>query len=283
MLERDLVSEFNVIVEQHKISPFGFRLRKTGSILKLTEYNGLYYIDLINLYKVINELLGPNISEEIIEYLSKITFSEMITLETANGTETKSMTCIQFIDSVFFNKCSNWITQKSEQVNDEYNMLFGTLFTSSDPFSTLNDKTRASHCPRINEMLPFKGFTIDKSNNSSSSCASGEDGYFKNNSLTRPRGKQMNMAEESLNDRPFVCEIPFCDRACKRYEHLKRHMKMHTGDKPFKCSFPNCNKTFSRSDNLQQHKKTHGSYFNSSKQIRFKNETQNFSKYDMRD
>ena len=101
-MDRDLESEFNNIVEQYKISPFGFRLRKTGNILKLSEYNGLYYIDLTNIFKIVNELLGPNISEEIMEYINKITFSETISIDTSRGSETKTMTCIQFIDNSFF-------------------------------------------------------------------------------------------------------------------------------------------------------------------------------------
>lgn len=287
MIERDLVAEFNIIVEQYKTSPFGFRLRKTGNILKFAEYNGLYYVDVINLYKIINELLGPNIPEEIIEYLKKITFSELITFDTPRGTESRTMTCIQFIDDVFFEKCSNWISQKSEKNTEEYGMLFNSLFTSNDPLSTLNFKQTT-----YSEMIPFQGKSSEKQSKydgkerrgfnpkfgSSSNFNSNQTTPFSSNhseaaSGSRPRGKQMSMSSENIKDRPFICEVPFCDRAFKRYEHLKRHSKMHTGDRPFKCDHPACFKSFSRSDNLNQHLKTHRSESGNEGNIRFTNDT----------
>ncbi|ORD98881.1 Z856 [Hepatospora eriocheir] len=73
----------------------------------------------------------------------------------------------------------------------------------------------------------------------------------------KPRGKQMNIFKEELAERQFPCNYPGCQRAFKRFEHLKRHIKMHTGEKPFKCTFPNCSRGFSRSDNLNAHYKTH--------------------------
>lgn len=274
-MERDIKSEFNTIVEQYKISPFGFRLRKTGSIIKLVEYNGLYYIDLINLFKVVNELLGPNVSEEIMEYISKIIFSETISVDAPRGSEIKTMTCTQFIDNSFFNKCANWINQKIEQNNNDYSSLFGSFLGTNSRYSTHNDECTTERYPFIDDLVPFRNYIPDHSS------GHGNSNEIHRNilNISRPRGKQMDMSGENLEERPFICEVEFCDRAFKRHEHLKRHMKMHTGDKPFKCSFPNCNKTFSRSDNLQQHKKTHGSYFKSEKQIRFKNDTSNISKY----
>jgi hypothetical protein len=68
----------------------------------------------------------------------------------------------------------------------------------------------------------------------------------------RCRVKQAN-----LKERPFVCDYPDCKRAFKRFEHLKRHNKMHTGERPYKCKYPGCMKAFSRSDNLSQHFKIH--------------------------
>ena len=86
--------------------------------------------------------------------------------------------------------------------------------------------------------------------------------------FSKPRGKQME--DLDTKDRPFICKVPGCKRAFKRFEHLKRHNKMHTGEKPFVCKYPGCNKGFSRSDNLNAHYKTHNL---SSKNVESLNQT----------
>ncbi|KAI7901260.1 uncharacterized protein BX663DRAFT_117776 [Cokeromyces recurvatus] len=54
-----------------------------------------------------------------------------------------------------------------------------------------------------------------------------------------------------------VCKYPYCKWSFKRYEHLKRHMLVHTGKRPHVCTYPNCGKSFSRSDNFHAHYRTH--------------------------
>jgi hypothetical protein len=55
----------------------------------------------------------------------------------------------------------------------------------------------------------------------------------------------------------FRCTQPECkDKAFKRAEHLKRHMKCHSDKKPFICEM--CGTAFSRSDNRRAHYDTHG-------------------------
>lgn len=54
-----------------------------------------------------------------------------------------------------------------------------------------------------------------------------------------------------------ICIYPHCGWSFKRFEHLKRHMLVHTGERPHACPFPGCGKRFSRTDNLHAHHRTH--------------------------
>ncbi|GAN11639.1 conserved hypothetical protein [Mucor ambiguus] len=54
-----------------------------------------------------------------------------------------------------------------------------------------------------------------------------------------------------------ICHFHYCGWSFKRYEHLKRHMLVHTGERPYSCHFPGCGKSFSRSDNYHAHYRTH--------------------------
>ncbi|KAG0040598.1 hypothetical protein BGZ82_001053 [Podila clonocystis] len=53
------------------------------------------------------------------------------------------------------------------------------------------------------------------------------------------------------------CKFPSCGWSFKRFEHLKRHMLVHTKERPFVCEFQGCEKSFSRSDNFSAHLRTH--------------------------
>ncbi|EJW01300.1 hypothetical protein EDEG_00517 [Edhazardia aedis USNM 41457] len=85
------------------------------------------------------------------------------------------------------------------------------------------------------------------------------DDYIKNSNFQSKKYIQHKNAGVSCSNgaRPFVCHFRCCNRAFKRFEHLKRHYRIHTGERPFKCKFPGCQKSFARSDNLNQHLKVH--------------------------
>ncbi|EDO14400.1 hypothetical protein Kpol_185p3 [Vanderwaltozyma polyspora DSM 70294] len=62
----------------------------------------------------------------------------------------------------------------------------------------------------------------------------------------------VNLADDE--SKPFKCTD--CEKAFRRSEHLKRHIRsVHSSERPFACNY--CEKKFSRSDNLSQHLKTH--------------------------
>ncbi|KAG0057322.1 hypothetical protein BGZ83_011565 [Gryganskiella cystojenkinii] len=54
-----------------------------------------------------------------------------------------------------------------------------------------------------------------------------------------------------------LCKFPACGWSFKRYEHLKRHMLVHSKERPFVCGVQGCDKSFSRSDNFSAHLRTH--------------------------
>ncbi|KAL5520420.1 hypothetical protein ACEPAG_9644 [Sanghuangporus baumii] len=53
----------------------------------------------------------------------------------------------------------------------------------------------------------------------------------------------------------YVCPLYSCQRLFKRFEHLKRHVRMHTMERPHQCEM--CQRRFSRADNLSQHMRIH--------------------------
>lgn len=75
----------------------------------------------------------------------------------------------------------------------------------------------------------------------------------RNNSISS--NASSNSSSSTANKHP--CKFPTCGWSFKRYEHLKRHMLVHTKERPFVCEFQGCEKSFSRSDNFSAHLRTH--------------------------
>lgn len=70
------------------------------------------------------------------------------------------------------------------------------------------------------------------------------------------RGSRANLTGPATQHK-HACKYPYCTWSFKRYEHLKRHMLVHTGKRPHVCHYPGCGKSFSRSDNFHAHYRTH--------------------------
>ncbi|KAF9366091.1 hypothetical protein BGX34_006279 [Mortierella sp. NVP85] len=80
----------------------------------------------------------------------------------------------------------------------------------------------------------------------------------RNNSIssnTSSSSSSNSNSASTANKHP--CKFPTCGWSFKRFEHLKRHMLVHTKERPFVCEFKGCEKSFSRSDNFSAHLRTH--------------------------
>ncbi|PVV05353.1 hypothetical protein BB560_000130 [Smittium megazygosporum] len=77
------------------------------------------------------------------------------------------------------------------------------------------------------------------------------------NTSKSPQDPKQSTEAGGSHDRRYICVYNGCDKQFKRHEHLKRHIRTHTGEKPFKCPLQGCEKEFARMDNLHQHVRTH--------------------------
>ncbi|KAI1316928.1 hypothetical protein EDD11_009329 [Mortierella claussenii] len=76
-------------------------------------------------------------------------------------------------------------------------------------------------------------------------------------SMAGPEGVGSLSANGPGSGNKHPCNFPTCGWSFKRFEHLKRHMLVHTKERPFVCDFHGCEKSFSRSDNFSAHLRTH--------------------------
>ncbi|KAJ2956820.1 hypothetical protein NQZ79_g7398 [Umbelopsis isabellina] len=75
--------------------------------------------------------------------------------------------------------------------------------------------------------------------------------------MQQPEHMHASQSKRKPTGNRHVCKYPYCGWSFKRYEHLKRHMLVHTGERPHICDYPGCGKSFSRSDNYAAHYRTH--------------------------
>ncbi|KAG8897278.1 hypothetical protein FRB99_008266 [Tulasnella sp. 403] len=72
--------------------------------------------------------------------------------------------------------------------------------------------------------------------------------------LLSSHGYQGHMRRH-YDERPFVCEAPFCGKAFHDSATLARHRRTHSTEHKFECDF--CGRRFKRKDNLNTHRKKH--------------------------
>ncbi|XP_032745254.1 Kruppel-like factor 18 [Rattus rattus] len=59
------------------------------------------------------------------------------------------------------------------------------------------------------------------------------------------------------NSKPYCCTYQGCKKSYKKSQHLKDHMRKHTGVKPYMCNKPGCDWKFFRLVDLNRHKQKH--------------------------
>ncbi|KAF9109692.1 hypothetical protein BGX27_007298 [Mortierella sp. AM989] len=122
----------------------------------------------------------------------------------------------------------------------------------------LPSTTNSSACPSPMPESFMPGSVLNNINSIDDVLPRTETGGVKakrNNSICSTTS--MSSTGSGSNNNKHPCKFPTCGWSFKRYEHLKRHMLVHSKERPFICDFTNCNKSFSRSDNFSAHLRTH--------------------------
>ena len=131
-----------------------------------------------------------------------------------------------------------------------------TINSKSDPYGR-----RRRSVIGLADSLPLSGSSSTSLNVTPLSATpvlpTGSNGVVSTTTSSTPIPVSRSATSSALDDKSakqFQCSE--CDKAFRRSEHLKRHIRsVHSSERPFHCVL--CEKKFSRSDNLSQHLKTH--------------------------
>ncbi|KAF9764327.1 Zinc finger C2H2 protein [Nosema granulosis] len=212
-----------------------------------------YYISIFNLIEVFEYFLESKLDESVYSYIKSLveTFKQGDIDVDAENKDLEVCKCHLITNQIFtmVYEHQNHITHHSEeQLFNKIEMLGSSKSSTDNPLNTMYPFIPSWNDTAMNDILQ-NIYTNDEFTESTPVQEIPNKKYM---GRGRCRVKQAN-----LKERPFVCDYPDCKRAFKRFEHLKRHNKMHTGERPYKCKYPGCMKAFSRSDNLSQHFKIH--------------------------
>ncbi|KAF9547138.1 hypothetical protein EC957_008818 [Mortierella hygrophila] len=149
---------------------------------------------------------------------------------------------------------SNNYHQKGEGSfsDNHYQNCSGQDGYSADPY---NDRERG-------EGYESGGAAAAANNGGEGGESAGDSGGKHRNNSVSSNASQSSSSSLShyhphMSGNKHPCKFPTCGWSFKRYEHLKRHMLVHTKERAFVCDYHGCEKSFSRSDNFSAHLRTH--------------------------
>ncbi|KAJ2348365.1 hypothetical protein GGH91_001414 [Coemansia sp. RSA 2671] len=129
-------------------------------------------------------------------------------------------------------------TEQHLQPSRQVEMLLGTVPVAPRPSGAVHPGVHMANILPVSQFVDHASIAGQKSPGRSS------------------RSTQATNGGEA-ESRRYTCTFSGCDKLFKRYEHLKRHFRTHTGERPYKCPAPECDKVFARMDNLNQHIRSH--------------------------
>ncbi|XP_059090820.1 zinc finger protein 143-like [Tigriopus californicus] len=81
--------------------------------------------------------------------------------------------------------------------------------------------------------------------------------------LSKERGPLLNLPEvgatppEPRDTKQYTCSVDGCHKVYTTQNHLKVHLRSHSGIKPFRCLHQNCGKSFATNYSLKAHTRVH--------------------------